>query len=516
MNTQIDDITLLKSLGKGSYGEVFLSTKKGKKEYFATKKMERKKIDQPNLKKYFENEVKLLRTLRHPNIVQLEDLKMTRDNYYLVMEYINGGSLTDCLKSYQKKHGKSFPEEIVQHLMKQIVSAIKYIHGLNIIHRDLKLDNIMVKFDTESDKSNINMMRAKIKVIDFGFAIQLTKSSLTFTALGSPINMDPVILQKFSNRGIDINQVGYDSKADIWSLGTICYEMLIGQAVFNAQTLKDLVTKVENGSYSVPTTVSREVVSFLNGMLQYKGEKRLSADELWKHPFLTKNVNEFTKINTRKISKKMNNNKELNINVKNNQTIWAIFNEDDENQLKKIKGSDYSAPDGPINEEYNPRKRAVTDKNIPKMNNKIQQQKKNVQQPNQAGHAGHAGQAGNYHKLSNDDSGVSFYGHNMYPNMNMNMNTNMNRINNEINEMEQRFEKKKQMMMQQMGYPQMQIREMPYSPMMNFPTSGVQMGYPYSGVYIVNPKNNVPNNNKINNIRKYAEIEDEMDICSIQ
>ena len=71
-------------------------------------------------------------------------------------------------------------------------------------------------------------------------------------------------------------------------------------------------------------------------------------------------------------------------------------------------------------------------------------------------------------------------------------------------------------MMQQMGYPQMQIREMPYSPMMNFPTSGVQMGYPYSGVYIVNPKNNVPNNNKINNIRKYAEIEDEMDICSIQ
>ena len=500
MNTQIDDITLLKSLGKGSYGEVFLSVKKGRNEYFATKKMDRKKTDQPSIKKYFDNEVRLLRSLRHPNIVRLEDLKMTRDHYYLVMEYINGGSLTDCLKSYQKKYGKSFPEEIVQYLMRQIVSAIKYIHGLNIIHRDLKLDNIMVNFDNESDKSNINMMHAKIKVIDFGFAIQLSKSNLTFTALGSPINMDPVILKKFSKKGIDINQVGYDSKADIWSLGTICYEMLIGQAVFNAQTLNDLIKKVENGSYSIPTTVSREVVSFLNGMLQYKGEKRLSADELSKHPFLTKNPNEFTKINARKISKKINN-KELNINVKNNQTIWAIFNEEDEKKLTRIRGSDYPCPEGPISEESNPRKRAATDKDIPKIKNKIQQQNKNIQKPNQVGKP---------QRVSNDDSGTSFYGHQMHPNM-IGMSP----------EIQQMYAKNQQMMqqMQKMGgiYPQMQIKGMPLNPMMNFPTSGVQMGFPFSGVYIVNPTNNLPNNN-INKIRQYADIDDDMEmgVCSIQ
>ena len=144
----------------------------------------------------------------------------------------------------------------------------------------------MVNFDNDNDKNNVNMMRARIKIIDFGFAIQLSASNLTFTALGSPINMDPIILQKYSKRGEDINRLGYDSSADIWSLGTICYEMLIGQAVFNAETLNDLIKKVENGSYQVPTNVSSEIVSFLNGMLQYNSKRRLTAEQLSKHEFL--------------------------------------------------------------------------------------------------------------------------------------------------------------------------------------------------------------------------------------
>ena len=276
---QIEDVTLLKCLGKGSFGEVYLSTKKGRNQYFATKKMDRKQADQPSVRKYFENEIKILQSLNHPNIVKLEEVKATKDYYYIVMEYINGGSLTDCLKKYQQKFGKAFPESIVQYLMIQIVDAIKYIHARKIIHRDLKLDNIMVSFDNENDKNNLNMMRAKVKIIDFGFAINL-KGNLAFSALGSPINMDPVILQKFSKK--DNRQLGYDEKADIWSLGTVCYEMLIGQSVFNADTMNELVRKVENGSYNVPTSVSKEVVSFLNGMLQYDGNNRLSAAELSK------------------------------------------------------------------------------------------------------------------------------------------------------------------------------------------------------------------------------------------
>ena len=371
MNTRIKDITLLKFIGKGSFGTVYLSKKDGKPGYFATKQIERVMADKPGYYKYFENELRLLQDLHHPNIVHLEDVKKDDKYYYIVMEYVNGGSLTDCLKKYQHKYGKAFPEEIVQHLMRQIVDAIKFIHQRNIIHRDLKLDNIMVNFDNENDKNNLNMMRAKVKIIDFGFATKLTpaKNNLAQTALGSPINMDPLILNVMAKKGKDLKQLGYDDKADIWSLGTICYELLIGKTVFNAETMNDLVQKVESGNYHVPTSLSREVVSFLNAMLQYDGSKRLNADELSKQPFLVKDVRNFSKINTRQVRKKIDN-QGLNINIKRNQTIWSIFNEDDEKTLIGINDRNNAPPLRPIPEMQLPQDRNVnrkynTDKNIP-------------------------------------------------------------------------------------------------------------------------------------------------------
>lgn len=370
MSTRIKDITLLKFIGKGSFGTVYLSKKDGKSGYFATKQIERSMADKPGYYKYFENELRILKDLHHPNIVHLEDVKKDDKYYYIVMEFVNGGSLTDCLKKYQMKYGKSFPEEIVQYLMRQIVDAIKFIHKRNIIHRDLKLDNIMVNFDNDNDKNNLNMMRAKVKIIDFGFATKLTpdKNNLAQTALGSPINMDPLILNVMAKKGKDLKQLGYDDKADIWSLGTICYELLIGKTVFNAETMNDLVQKVESGNYHVPTSLSREMVSFLNAMLQYDGSKRLNAEELSKHAFLTKDVRNFTKINTRQVQKKIDN-KGLNINIKRNQTIWSIFNEEDEQKLIGINDGN-NAPMKPIPEypqDNTAHKRHKTDKNVHKM-----------------------------------------------------------------------------------------------------------------------------------------------------
>ena len=492
MQNQIEDITLIKCLGKGSFGEVYLSTKRGRPGYYATKKISRAQADEPSFRKYFENEIKLLKSLNHPNIVKLEDLKGTKDYYYIVMEYINGGSLTDCLKKYQQKTGKSFPEEIVQYLMRQIVDAIKYIHNLKIIHRDLKLDNIMVNFDNEFDKNNVNMMRAKIKIIDFGFAIHLEKSSMAFSALGSPINMDPVILKKFS--GKQERGLGYDMKADIWSLGTICYEMLIGQSVFNAETMTELVKKVENGSYSVPTTVSSELVSFLNGMLQYNGELRLSANELSQHPFLTKNVNQFTKINTKKVSKKIDS-KGLNINVKKNQTIWAIFNQEDEERLINIRGGrDLPAPED-SQEELGIRKSKTEKIRMPNS-----QQYYNNPAINRNLNKQNSGMYPNY-----PNYGTSFYGQSMHAS---------NKTNNAFNQMPGRQMPGMPQMSGMQPMPNMQMPGfqpmvgMPYNnpQMNNFPTFGVPMGYPYGGMYPNNsmgaPQNYPPVNNTMsgNNI----------------
>ena len=321
MIEKIGDLSLIKFLGKGAFGEVYLTEKANSKALFATKKIDRKIADRPKFQKYLINEINILKMLNHPNIVKLETVQKSAKFYYIVMEYINGGVLTDCLKKYIEKHGKAFPEHIVQHLMRQIIEAFVYIHGKNIIHRDLKLDNIMVHFDNPADKENLDMMKAKIKIIDFGFSILLTKENLASTTVGSPINMDPIILEKFNK--IRDKNASYDTKADIWSIGTVCYELLIGKAVFDAETMEDLVEKVKDGKYKVPSTISTELISFLNYMLQYEPTYRPTAKELQGLPFLTHNVKDFHHVKAEKTTK--NDNMQKN----KNKSIWAIYNEEE-------------------------------------------------------------------------------------------------------------------------------------------------------------------------------------------
>jgi len=169
----IDDLSLIKRLGQGSFGEVFLTSKKGHSQLYATKKIPKAIADSEKVKKYFKNEIIILQQLNHKNIMKLIEIKQTKDNYYLVCELCNGGSLNECLDKYRKINRKPFTEEVVQYLMRQIVDAIKYIHHNHIIHRDLKLDNILVNFDNEEDKKNMNLFGAQVKIIDFGFAIHL-------------------------------------------------------------------------------------------------------------------------------------------------------------------------------------------------------------------------------------------------------------------------------------------------------------------------------------------------------
>ena len=328
----LDDYILSQFIGKGTFGEVYLTRKKNSNGLFATKRMSKEYVEDPKYIKYFNNEISILRKLHHPNIVKLEDLKRTTNHYYVIMEYCNGGTLTECLEKYKNINHKPFPEAIVQHIMKQIVSAVNYLHSQRVIHRDLKLDNILVKFENETDKNNLNLLKSEVKIIDFGFAATKDNSGLLHTAIGSPMNMDPLILHKFNSGGKGNAELGYDEKADIWSLGTLCYQMLTGNYTFNAYNMKELVSKIEEGTYKVPTNLSKEAISFLNAMLKYDPNKRLSADNLYRHPFLIKSPNNFEHINISQMSNKVYGG-ELKMNIKDNNSILSNLNNENKNKV---------------------------------------------------------------------------------------------------------------------------------------------------------------------------------------
>ena len=340
---KIDKYELETLLGEGAFGQVYLTSKKDDHKKYATKKLNREEIEGTESMKYLTNEIVILQYLNHPNIVKFQEVKKTKKHFYIIMEYCNGGELSKALEKYVKKFGKPFPEELVQHFMRQIISAFKYIHGRKIIHRDVKLDNVLLHFENEEDLKNFDLMKAKVKIIDFGFACKIGKSGLQYTVLGSPINMDPLILKKLNSSTKKTRQLGYNEMADIWSIGTICYEMLIGRPVFDAEDMDELVERVEDGTYKVPTSMSHELVSFLNGMLQYDAKKRLTASQLSRHDFLVKDVKDFKKIDLEKVSGKVKGDK-IGINAIKNNTIWSIFNADSQNLLTSIAGSQFIKP----------------------------------------------------------------------------------------------------------------------------------------------------------------------------
>ena len=330
---KVDNLILTKSLGKGAFGEVFLTKIEGKNGFYATKRLDRAYSEREENINRFSNEIRVMQKIKHPNLVGLIELKKTKSHFYLVMEFCNGGDLTSCLKKYMQYYNKPFSEEIVQYLMRQIVSGLDALHSRNFLHRDLKLDNILCCFNSDNDKNTLNMLRATAKITDFGFATVLNKASpLAHTVLGTPTNMDPSLLNNMEKR---TRNEGYDQKADIWSLGTLCYEMLVGRNPFSGKSMQDLYNKVKVGTYPLPTTLSREVVFFIEAMLQKDPKKRLGCKELLQHEFLTKNVKQFRPMDAKKIpgvvaqqGGLVNINSGANQKIQNlGETVWDIFAE---------------------------------------------------------------------------------------------------------------------------------------------------------------------------------------------
>ena len=339
---KIENYYLEKLIGKGDFCEVYFTTKKDDQKKYATKVYNRAFIDEnQELTRYLRKEVMIVKNLYHPNIIKLHDRKKSKNHYYIIYEYCNGGRLSEALEKYMEKYGKPFPEEIIQYLMRQIINVYQYIRVESILHRLAFLDNLLLNYENEEDAKNLNLMKSQIKIKNFLLAEYLPENIeySSFIELSEYNGCEnPSILKQLDKKITKAKRLNfYDKNNDIWSIGCICYEMLMGISLLNEGKMEKILQKIKNGNYTIPMTISYEIISFINGMLDKKKDERLNYYGLIKHDFFTKDVNEFKKMELR-LSEKIFSGT-FNIDDLSTGSIWRIFNEKDDALLSSILGS---------------------------------------------------------------------------------------------------------------------------------------------------------------------------------
>ena len=262
-------------IGKGENSEVVLAAKEGNLMFNVCKIYKRKEIEGKQIYKSLGHEINILETLNDQNVIKLLDILKTKNNFYVIYEYCNGGNLFEILEKYQEKKGKPFPEEIVQHLMKQIIHALKYIHGKELIHGDLKLQSIFINFETEKDKEDLDMMKATVKIAHFRKIKKKSNDDLKF------------IKATFASHHYDFERKNNYQKTDILDLGILCYQMLLGKNASNSKKIEVILDELKSENNN-SISLSEEAISFLENSMNVISFKRFSIDKLEDHPFLKK------------------------------------------------------------------------------------------------------------------------------------------------------------------------------------------------------------------------------------
>ena len=305
----MDHLRSIKMLSSGKYIEVHKVKNITSDELLIIKQFNLVNVNTLHEKKSIENEINILDLINkynHPNMIKFYNFFQSAHHIFLALEYCNGGNLYDNLEQYKNKYGKPFPEDLVQILMKKILNGVKFLHSNGIIHRDLRLKNIVLQYNNDFDLNNKNIYKANVKIIDFNYS-QMPNNYKTYH-----LNLDVQNIEPLSN---DIN-VYYDEKIDILSLGILCYQMLFGKPLFGYMTNEQIYININNllNNVQIPKTISNQAKSFLYCMIQKEGNKRWSAKQLLKSEFITGVYQNFTK-NQQNIKKKTMVHSKTNIGI---------------------------------------------------------------------------------------------------------------------------------------------------------------------------------------------------------
>ena len=263
----LDNYEILSILGKGTFGIVKLAQNKTTKEKVAIKVLEKKRIKDDEDKYRVKTEIEILQRMTHINVIKAKKILKDSENIYIIMEYCEKGELFNRIV----KEIYLANDEAACYFY-QLINGLDYIHQKGIVHRDLKLENILLS------KNNI------LKIIDFGLSNFYDNSKLLSTPCGSPSYASPDILSGEKYDGIMI---------DIWSSGIILYAMLCGYLPFEDENNENLYQKILNCKFEIPVHLEEDSVDILKKILVKEPKKRITIKEIKNHKFYIKGKKEF-------------------------------------------------------------------------------------------------------------------------------------------------------------------------------------------------------------------------------
>lgn len=256
-------------LGHGHYGVVRKCQNRQTKEYFAVKTIKKAKVGRLETLK---REIEILKTMDHPNIIQLVDVFEDEKYLHLVTELCTGGELFDRIIEKTKSAEGHYSEADAATIIKSCLNAIEYCHTVhNICHRDLKPENFL--FQTPAPD-------AQLKIIDFGLSRYDDEVEHMSTKVGTPYYIAPEVLSR-----------KYDKECDLWSIGVVCYVLLCGYPPFYGDTDAEIFSSVKKGEFDFPSPdwddISSQAKHFIRSLLKTDVKQRPTAREALEHPWFS-------------------------------------------------------------------------------------------------------------------------------------------------------------------------------------------------------------------------------------
>ncbi|KAG8525516.1 uncharacterized protein KY384_009160 [Bacidia gigantensis] len=313
----IGNFNRLEEIGKGSFATVYKAAVSKQPGFVAIKSVDINRLNK-KLKENLYSEIKILKGMHHPHIVALVDCKESTAHIHLIMEFCELGDLSyfikkkdslklhetmaETFKKYPNPPGGGLNEVIVRHFVKQLANAIEFLRTQNCIHRDVKPQNLLLnhspyyysevqpavfpfKAHEKTLVPNVGIETLPtLKLADFGFARSLPTTSLAETLCGSPLYMAPEILRYEK----------YDASVDLWSTGTVLYEMLVGKPPFKAVNHVELLRRIEKSddriAFPREIYVSDSLKSLVRQLLKRNPAGRMSFQEFFKNTVITDEI----------------------------------------------------------------------------------------------------------------------------------------------------------------------------------------------------------------------------------